>query len=111
MPPAMAIVVAWAVVIVIVMMPAMATTSVVTTQQHVKKSHRQSPLQNPEPAGARSFRTVFLLAQQAQSVENDQQAAPHVGEHGHPQGGMPAQGQAKEDDLDAQRQGDVLFQD
>ena len=32
MPPAMAIVVAWAVVIVIVMMPAMATTSVVTTQ-------------------------------------------------------------------------------
>ena len=68
-------------------------------------------LQNPEPAGARSFRTVFLLAQQAQSVENDQQAAPHVGEHGHPQGGMPAQGQAKEDDLDAQRQGEVLFQD
>ena len=32
MPPAMTIVLAWAVVIVIVMMPAMATTSVVTTQ-------------------------------------------------------------------------------
>lgn len=36
MPPAMTIVLTWAVMIVIVMMPAMATASVVTTQQHVK---------------------------------------------------------------------------
>ena len=36
MPPAMTIVMTWAVMIVIVMMPAMATASVVTTQQHVK---------------------------------------------------------------------------
>ena len=36
MPPAMTIVMTWAVMIVIVMMPAMATASVVTTQQHDK---------------------------------------------------------------------------
>ena len=36
MPPAMTIVMTWAMMIVIVMMPAMATASVVTTQQHVK---------------------------------------------------------------------------
>ena len=36
MPPAMTIVMTWAVMIVIVMMPAMATASVVAAQQHVK---------------------------------------------------------------------------
>ena len=36
MPPAMTIVMTWAVMIVIVMMPTMATTSVMATQQHVK---------------------------------------------------------------------------
>ena len=51
-----------------------------------------------------------LFAQQPQAVEYHQQAPSHIGEHGHPQRRMAAQGQTEENDLDAQRQSNVLLQ-
>ncbi len=51
------------------------------------------------------------FAQQPQPIEHHQQTHPHVGEHRHPHGGEPGEGEPEEDRLDHQRQGNVLFQD
>ncbi len=48
--------------------------------------------------------------QQAQAVEDHDQARAHVGEHGHPHGGAAQDGQHQEDRLDTQGQHDVLPQ-
>ena len=69
------------------------------------------------PAAARSRMTAFILAsaalcaaQQSQAVGDHQQAGAHVGEHGHPHGGVVEQREHQEHRLDAQGQGDVLPQ-
>ncbi|KIR18828.1 hypothetical protein PFLU4_07780 [Pseudomonas fluorescens] len=43
------------------------------------------------------------FAQQPQPIEHHQQTHPHVGEHRHPHGGEPGEGEPEEDRLDHQR--------
>lgn len=49
--------------------------------------------------------------QQAQTVEDNQQARAHVGEDGHPHGGAAEDCEDEEHGLDAKREDDVLPED
>ena len=51
-----------------------------------------------------------LFLQQTQTVAHHQQARAHVGEHGHPHGGVAREGQHQKHRFDAQGKGDALFE-
>ena len=51
-----------------------------------------------------------LFLQQTQPIAHHQQTRTHVGEDGHPHGGVAGEGEHQEYRFDAQGKGDVLFQ-
>lgn len=50
----------------------------------------------------------IISSKYSQAIEHDQQARPHISEHGHPHGRAIEQGKQQEHRLDAQSQDNVL---